>query len=348
MLRNRVLLIATLFEMPYRVLRCAEAAGAEVYVLGTAGARPLRYSRYCRDFFLSDCIINGERDDALALETNCLVKDLGITTVLAADAPSTRSLIATRDLIETQCFPLPSLETFDLLNDKWEFAKLCQELDILHPKTRLLPDRAALAAELGRCAEHPIIVKPLGRSGNGGVVVFDGVDHAKRLKTINYRPLLVQEFIRGEDIGASIFARGGRIHAFVAHKFWHQAYSTFRDDQTYERIASVARRFNLEGIYNFDMRRSADGLVYFLECNPRVFHKIALSMIAGINFVRFGLSGMDQAADIILADVKVRLPKALAHALITSARCTRRDWAMARYLYADPIPYLIEKLKLAV
>ena len=44
---RRVLLLASLYEMPYRILVCAAAAGAEVYVLGNAGARPLRLSRFC-------------------------------------------------------------------------------------------------------------------------------------------------------------------------------------------------------------------------------------------------------------------------------------------------------------
>ena len=32
-----------------------------------------------------------------------------------------------------------------------------------------------------------------------------------------------------------------------------------------------------------------DGAVHYLECNPRFFYKINLSMIAGVNFVAHGL-----------------------------------------------------------
>jgi hypothetical protein len=85
----------------------------------------LRFSRYCRRFFLSDCIIHGDRDESLALEINHLVRELGITMVLPGDAPSTRALIASRDLIDVPCLPLPTLDQFDALNDKWEFAQLC-------------------------------------------------------------------------------------------------------------------------------------------------------------------------------------------------------------------------------
>jgi hypothetical protein len=50
----------------------------------------------------------------------------------------------------------------------------------------------------------------------------------------------------------------------------------------------------------------------------------------------------------VVADVKVRLPKALAFSLLTSGRSSRRDWAMAAHLYLDPLPYLMEKLGLTV
>ena len=129
----RLLMVATLFAMPYRVMRCAQASGAEVYVLGNEGAWLLRFSRYCRRFFLTESIIHGDRDEALALEINHVVREFGITMVMPGDAPSTRALIACRDLIEAPCFPLPSLEQFDALNNKWAFAQLCEDLGIRIP-----------------------------------------------------------------------------------------------------------------------------------------------------------------------------------------------------------------------
>jgi len=346
----RVLVLATLFNFPYRALRCAHAAGAEMYVLGNAGARGLRFSRQCRRFFLSESIINGDRHEALALEINCLVRDLGIGMVMAGDAPSTRTLIASRDLIEAPCFPMPSLEVFDFLNDKWSFAQLCTKLQIRQPRTRLFANAAALELALanGEVA-HPLVAKPLGRSGESGVVVVDGVDNEKRLRTINYRPVLVQEFIPGCDIGASIYVQDGRIAAFVAHRFWHQTYSILGIDSIFCDLEKIAGHLNLAGVYNFDMRLAPDGSVYYLECNPRFFYKINLSMLAGINFVALGLPNMRRVdTGLVVAAGPVRLPKALLYSLLTTGRCSRRDWAAAHYLYSDPVPYMMERLKLTV
>jgi hypothetical protein len=92
-----------------------------------------------------------------------------------------------------------------------------------------------------------------------------------------------------------------------------------------------------------------DGSVFFLECNPRFFYKINMSMIAGINFVEYGIPyARLQVAGAIQPGVQVRFPKALLRSLAFSSRCTKRDWAMLTYLFSDPWPFLIEKLNLIV
>jgi len=215
---------------------------------------------------------------------------------------------------------------------------------------RLLPDVATFAHEIamGDC-EYPLIAKPLDRNASAGVVVIDGVDSEKRLTAINYRPILVQKFISGHDIGASVFVRRGNIEAFVAHWYRNGVYCTFQDDQIYSDIAKIASHLNLDGVYNFDMILAPDGSVFFLECNPRFFYKIDQSMIAGINFVEHGIpyAGL-QVRGVIQPGVQVRFPKALLRSLVFSGQCTKRDWAMATYLFSDPWPFLMEKLNLIV
>jgi predicted ATP-grasp superfamily ATP-dependent carboligase len=286
----------------------------------------------------------------LALEINNLIHELGITTVLAGDAPSTRALIEVRDLIDAHCFPMPSREIFDRLNDKWRFSQLCLELGIPHPATRLVPDVAALAEELSvGSANYPFIAKPLRRSGNAGVVVFDGAENKTRLRGINYQPILVQDFVPGRDSAATVYVTAGRIRAFVSNLFWHQVYSTYFKQEILDHLGSLVRHLNLDGVYNFDVRLAHDGSVYFLECNPRFYYKINLAMIAGLNFVSYGLPGARiPDAPFILSGPKVRLPKALLFSLFTSGRCTRRDWEMAGYLFSDPVPYLMEKFRLTI
>ncbi len=220
------------------------------------------------------------------------------------------------------------------------FTSVIQRRAFFRTRQSLAQDIAA-----GRL-EYPLVAKPLSRSGNGGVIFFDGVDTERRLNAINYQPVLVQKLIAGHHIAASVFARGGKIEAFVANSFRRRIYATFRDDQINADVAKIAARLHLEGVYNFDMIRRPDGSIYYLECNPRPYFKIDLAMIAGINFVTWGLPGAKAQASSIADAVSVRFPEAVLASF--GLRCTKRDLAMAAYILSDPLPYLIEQLKLTV
>jgi hypothetical protein len=72
-------------------------------------------------------------------------------------------------------------------------------------------------------------------------------------------------------------------------------------------------------------------------------------MIAGINFVEHGLPGArPRGTGTIQSAAQVRFPKALLRSLASSGRCTKKDWALASYLFSDPRPFLMEKLHLTV
>lgn len=340
---RRVLVVAALYDLPYRVMECAAVGDAEVYILGGEGARGLRRSRYCKEFFLSNCIASGMRNEELALEINCLVRDLEIEIVIPADAPSTRTLIASQELIEAPCFPLPPLDVFDLLNDKWAFTELCRTLGIRCPQSRRFADAAELADAVAEGAiAFPIVAKPLSLSGSQGCLVIDQGDIG-RLRAINYRPVIVQEFIPGEDIGASIFARSGEISAFVAHRFDGRAYHTFRGGGVYEDLARLTRHLGLDGVYNFDMRLTSDGGIYYLECNPRFFFKMNMSMAAGIDFVGHGMPGRRDLAAALPDGTKVLMPNAVIRAPWRLFSCTGREWRMLGHFYGDLVPRLLER-----
>ena len=307
----------------------------------------LRYSAHCKEFALSGRPIDGRLDPDLAREINNCVKKLGIDIVLPGDAASTRSLIAARDLIETKCFPMPGLAEFDTLNNKWEFINICKSLGITCPNTSLF----ANAEQLGERIQDgsialPLIAKPLGMDGGRGTITLRQATYQKQLLTIRYRPILVQEIIEGEDIGASVFCEQGEIVTFIAHRYHHATYSTFFDEAIYRDITKLMQRVKVDGVINFDMRLTPKGQVFYLECNPRFFFKIAMSMLAGINFVVPGLGGrpndfparLDQPA-------VVRFPKAMLASLYAPKEL-RGSWKVLKFLFSDPVPYLRDELGL--
>ncbi len=344
--RQRVLLVSSLISMPYRVMRVAHDAGAEVYVLGSTMADCLRHSRYCAEFLPTDVAITGERDEMLAAEINRWISWFNIDMVLPGDVEATRSLIANRDLIDAALFPLPTLEQFDNLNNKWFFTRLCGELGILTPKSRYVADAEQLRDELvaGRIP-LPAIVKPINHDGSLGVIRLDPDNALAQTVKVDYNPMIVQEFIEGRDIGASIYCERGEIRAFIAHELKRATYRSLDDARILAALSRVAARMNIDGVFNFDMRLTPGGEVYYLECNPRFFFKINLSMLAGVNFVRMGLAGLDRSKAMPDPGAAVRMPKALAATALTKPwQITGRDLKMLWYLWSDPVSSLREKL----
>jgi hypothetical protein len=345
--RMKLLLVAAITGISYRVLRCARACDAEIYVMGNLGARDLALSRHCARFMVSHAIINGSFDEGLALEINCLARELGVAMVLPADAPSTRALIACRHLLEVPCFPLPDLQQFDLLNNKWHFARLCDELGIRRPAARLFPDVEALKDEIsaGRIA-GPAVVKPLTLAGGQGQFMLNGDAASTPLTRINYRPILVQEFIAGRDICASIYCCSGEVTALVAYRNWKRVHSTFWSEAILEDLQHIAAYMNLDGVHCFDMIDGDDGKIYYLECNPRFYNSINLSMLAGINFVALGLRASREPGLIrVPHGTKVHAPEAALLSPRSWPALTRRDWAAARYTLSDLFYCIFEEFR---
>ena len=344
--RPKLLLVSALISMPYRVMRTAADAGAEIYVLGNAMSRCLAHSRACKKFIATDIPITGEAAPLLASEINRWSRQLGIDMVLPGDVQATRSLIAMRGQIDAALFPMPTLEQFDRLNNKWFFTQMCGELGILMPQSRTVADVGELRAELaaGRI-RLPAIAKPINHDGSMGVIRLDIDNALAQTIKIDYGPIIVQEFIEGRDIGASIYCERGEIKAFIAHELRRATYRSLDNPHVYRALAKIAAHMGIDGVFNFDMRLAPDGAIYYLECNPRFFFKINLSMLAGVNFVRMGLESGGHAMTAPKPGAAVRTPKALAEAVLKAPwTVTKHDLKMLWYLWGDPVSSLREIL----
>ena len=342
----RVLLVASRFKLPYSVLRCARAAGAEVFVLGSRSARKLKYSNHCKAFIRTHRELDGGGDLELAKEINALIGALNIDMVLPGDAPTTRALIQLRALIRAQCFPMPTLAQFDELNNKWRFGLLCASLNIPYPRSRLFTNVEALRVELNRNQiDAPFMVKPLSMDGGIGCIKLQPGNLEAQLSEITYGPILFQEYIEGEDIGASVFCLRGKIINFIAHKYEKDAYYSFFDQNIFNDIKTIMDTIQADGVFNFDMRRASDGSIVYLECNPRFYFKIAMSMIVGMNFVAAALKSKMERSVLETNIPKIaRFPKAFLLALASFKKLEPESWEALRFVCSDPIPYILETL----
>jgi hypothetical protein len=343
---SRVLIVAALFTLPYRVMRACAAAGAKVTILGGPGSAGLRWSRCCDRFEPVGSRLDPAAPGEAADTINRALERSGAELVVPGDAPMTRLLCALDGELSAPRFPLPDLATFDLLNDKWAFTNFAEGVGLPCPRTHLFADVTALRQAL---VQHqirlPAMAKPLSADGAAGIVKLTGHDAVTQTGQIDYAPILVQDFIDGEDIGATIFAEQGVVRHHIVHRLKRRTYDVLDHPRILTDLATVARALGLTGVFNFDMRLAPDGSIYYLECNPRFFYKMDLSMVAGINFAAAGLPGCGAAVPpSVPSGTRVRMPKALAADLITPRELSGRDWRMLRYYLSDPICYARERL----
>jgi ATP-grasp in the biosynthetic pathway with Ter operon len=335
---RRILLLAHSHQAPYRVLRCAAALGAKVYVFAGPGARALAGSRYCaglRDFAFDPA----PHPDVAAARIEAFAQSKAIEMILPADAVTTRFLAGIRARLATPVFPIPDLATFDALATKDRFMDFCRAHDIRHPAGRLLANREALGAALANdCIALPSVLKPIDRWGSVGVVKIDESNARATIAKIDYAPILVQDYIEGEDRSISVLCRGGRVVKRVTYCYPDGAF-TFAAEPELARIASdIARELRLDGVFNFDARIEAGGTVWLLECNPRFFFTMDAAMIAGANFVRIE----DRGDEIVsVADGALRQPEALLKHLRRGRAPNARDLAMLIHWLKDPLYFTL-------
>lgn len=111
-------------------------------------------------------------------------------------------------------------------------------------------------------------------------------------------------------------------------------------------MEKIARATAFDGLFNFDMRRAPDGRIYFLECNPRIYFKIEMSRLAGVDFIGMALGRSASVEPLFAAPTQVRLPKALLLSLLTPWKIEPQSWEALNRALSDPLPYIREELKL--
>ncbi|HWD37688.1 MAG TPA: ATP-grasp domain-containing protein [Fimbriimonas sp.] len=341
-------MLCSRYTLPYRVLRCAADAGVNVHVLGNEATKGFKHSRYCKKFIQSDVDIDGAFHQEIVDQINEIVREHKIDVVFGSDAEASRSLHTMGSQIQTKIFPGPTLEQFDLLNDKWQFKKLCDNLGILTPRSHHFESKSDLqrafeAGEIGL----PCILKPLSLDASHGVLKADRDNAEAQIEKVYYAPIICQDYIEGLDIGASIYCENGEVMDFIAHKFYGRTYTTLGGHGILEDVSKIAKSLSLNGVYNFDMRLDGKGNVYYLECNPRFFFKMYLSLMAGINFTKHGFFPNGQAPmNVVGEGTSVRMPLALPVVSYKPWVITKRDLQMAGFLLRDPICYLRESLRI--
>ncbi|HVC52199.1 MAG TPA: ATP-grasp domain-containing protein [Stellaceae bacterium] len=340
------LMIASAFVLPYHVMRTAAAAGVRVHVLGNGPSRALRTSRFCASYrALGADATDNEAGMLDAIRQ--VVRRRRIKVIFAADDVSTRLLAGLGDRLPTRVMSLPDVKTFDLLNDKWNFTRFCRDIGARVPQGWCFEtvDGLRTALRAGEI-ELPITLKPTARSGGVGVVHIRDDSEIALLDRIDYRPILVQRHIFGEEISLSAICRHGVILAHTVHRRTARRFQLFSEPDLLETARRVIAAARYNGPVNFDaVREDGTGASYIVECNPRFWFSIFLQMITGINFFAATLAG-DAETPVPATMISDMVDLSLRQALTQFRSASALERRLARYHLSDPIPYLLNWARL--
>jgi biotin carboxylase len=336
------LMLAFAFTLPYHAMRAAADAGVTVHVLGNGVSDALRTSRCCASYRRLDCAGEPVNAPQILGEIDRLVRQHRIDVIFPSDDVSTRLLIAIRDRLPVRTSLLPDLATFDLLNNKWHFTRYCHAEGVRVPEGWCFETPGELRAAL-RSGEIslPITVKPTNRSGSVGVFHLRDDNDRALLERIDYRPIVVQRHIVGESVCISTICRDGRIVVHAGQRRDERRFQLFSHPDLLRNTERLAAATRLNGPANFDAVIEAEtDLAYIVECNPRFWYTIYLSMLFGLNFMRPALADRapeGEAETAVTDTLELSVKQTLRHYF----RAKPIDRALARYHLFDPIPYFL-------
>lgn len=267
-------------------------------LLGSEATRSLRWSMLCQRYVPADF----DRPDLVAQQLRDLARQHPDAVVVPCDCAAIRLLHALGSRVPLRTAPLPAPATFEALDDKGEFHRLCVAHGLPVPATVRVAGRldlhyGGLVAALGR----PFVVKPANASGSLGVVV---VHDREQLESAIVRdpsypggPLVVQRFIDGIDIDVDLFAVDGRVRAITTHVVRGHWMEFLRHPALEALACRLCEATGYSGPMNLDARLEArSGEVLLIESNPRFWASLAGPLACGLNFLAEALPGARPSA----------------------------------------------------
>ncbi|NOQ24381.1 MAG: hypothetical protein GQ564_03380 [Bacteroidales bacterium] len=192
---------------------------------------------------------------------------------------------------------IPDLEIFNNGYDKNKLMNLCKELDLPHPNTADL--EITDLKEASKITGLPAIIKPNFTAGGRGMkIVYSQNELEESYPSIreNYGPCHMQKYIDsgGNQFKVQIFVdQKGVEVSTVMHKVRYYPEKggssacnvTVQRPDLVEQGLKILRKIKWMGFADFDMIGDPDdGIVKFMEMNPRVPACIRTSFVSGVDF----------------------------------------------------------------
>lgn len=267
--------------------------GLTVHAISTENYAPVRFSKHLTTFHYAQPKNARERIDLIfdvAQKTSANI----LLPVADAMRFASKQFEALSSILPLA--PIPSLELFDRVVDKWNLTKFMIDHKIPIPETILIDDIRSVDDRVSEL-NPPLILKLTRGSAGQDIFAFENVDEFNEFlnarKGVKGR-YLVQSFVEGHDIRCGILCREGSILACTIHagvlerkrRFGPPAGIKFiKSKQVYEVLEELVSKLNWTGIASVDLRYDiTEEGVKVLEINPRYWGSLLGALSAGVNF----------------------------------------------------------------
>ncbi|TDU34497.1 ATP-grasp domain-containing protein [Gelidibacter sediminis] len=291
----------------YVINSLSQIKDIKIFIMSNEKYTPLRYSRHIHHF---SYYIKSEHALDWISNINIEIKTHQIDMIMPIFENGIETIIKYRNYLKTNkvCL-LPSFKNFEIAKNKWLLSKHLLGNDIPSPRTILYSPQHTFNLEQ---FTFPIILKPILETGGGdGVYFFENSEafQSHVLKTKIISDQIVQEYVKGYDIGCSVLCENGKILAFTIQKGTMLNSNPFRpllgvkfvfEDDLYKTVEKLMKSLHWSGVAHIDLKYDAENKMFkVIEINPRFWGSLDASLMAGVNFpYLYCLASLNQRFDL--------------------------------------------------
>ena len=193
---------------------------------------------------------------------------------------------------------LPSKDSYNIANDKWEAIKIVKSLNIPVPDSYLANKDVDINI-LSKKHSFPLIIKPRKSSGSRGLrKVENAEDFIKHFSSIKekYGIPIIQDCLpqKGQGLGVACLVENGNTKVSFSYKRLREypvsggpgTLNESTDDITIKAYAeNLMKELKWTGVAMIEFKiDERDNSPKFMEINPRFWGSLQLSILSGINF----------------------------------------------------------------
>ena len=182
---------------------------AHISVIGNDRTRSIRWALLCNQWIRH--ALSTREDEPLLMTLQKLCACDPPARIIAVDCDAAHAPNRLHPRLPAPVAPMPSSDQLALLEDKWQFHRFCQRQGLPVPLTLCFENKKMLRYQLlVSVLGTPFVIKPSNLAGSQGVRIIcnQTMFDSEILQRDDYQfgPLLVQEYIPGEDIDISLLS----------------------------------------------------------------------------------------------------------------------------------------------